>query len=173
MKRNIYLVGMMGSGKTSVGKILAERIEWGFVDMDETIEAVYKQSLESIHTLFGNSAITEMENSILMELSQGNQQVVACSAGIITNPKNIQLLKATGMIFCLEAPAEVLSQRIEFSKYRFLIEASGQSVLQEWLDDRMKLYQQSDVFISTDQHSAQQIATTIRKIAIDSGEYQL
>ncbi len=172
MKRNICLIGMIGSGKTSVGAILAERLEWGFVDMDETVEAVYQQTLEEIHSIYGENTIREMETKILLELTQGNHQVIACSDGIIREPRNLSLMNATGMIFCLEAPVKVLSQRIGNSKYQFMLQNDPQKTLQSWLEERKDLYRQSDFFLSTEGYEPSEVAKAVHKLAFDSGQIQ-
>ena len=170
--RNIFLIGMIGVGKSTVGKILAKKLEWGFIDMDETVEAIYDQSIEEIYNIYGESAFHDMEVKILQEISQGNHQVIACSEGIVKNPGNVALIKATGLLFWLEAPVETLVNRIKNSKYLFLFTGDKTKILKDWLAERATLYKQSDVLITTADHSPDDVAAAIRKIAFDSGKYQ-
>ena len=170
--RNIYLIGMVGVGKSTIGRILAEKLEWGFIDMDETVEAIYNQSIEEIYTLYGETGFHDMESKILQEVSQGSQQIIACSEGLVKNSFNLTLIKATGLLFWLEAPVETLVSRIQNSKYLFLFKDDKSKILRDWLREREKIYQQSDVLISTAKYSPEDIAAAIRKIAFDSSKYQ-
>lgn len=163
---------MVGVGKSTIGRILAEKLEWGFIDMDETVEAIYNQSIEEIYTTYGEAGFHDMESKILLEVSQGSHQIIACSEGMVKNPYNFTLIKTTGLLFWLEAPVETLVSRIENSKYLFLIKDNKSEILREWLRERKKIYQQSDVLISTADYSPEDIAAAIRKIAFESGKYQ-
>ncbi len=170
--RNIYLVGMVGVGKSTIGKLLSEKLEWGFIDMDEMVETIYNLTIEEIFNSYGETAFHDMENKILLEVSQGNQQIIACSEGMLKNTKNLSLVKVTGLLFWLEAPVETLVNRIKDSKYLFLLTDDHTKILQEWLTKRKDLYQQSDVIVSTAKYSPEEVAAAIRKIAFDSGKYQ-
>ncbi|MFH1852258.1 MAG: shikimate kinase [Candidatus Neomarinimicrobiota bacterium] len=172
MKRNIYLIGMIGVGKSTAAKILAERLEWGFIDMDETVEAIYNNTIREIYDIYGEQAFRDMESNLLQEIAQGNHQVVACTEGIVKNENNLALIKSSGMLFWLEAPVETLVNRIKQSKYLFLIEDDIAGFLKQWQAERETLYRQSDVFISTVQQTPDEVARAIHKIAFESDQYQ-
>jgi len=85
---NIYLVGMMGAGKTTVGRILARKLKYRFFDTDELIVRVANQSIAEIFDLEGEEAFRELETKVLGELSAYQNSVVATGGGIVTQSMN-------------------------------------------------------------------------------------
>lgn len=172
MKRNTYIIGPAGVGKSTVGKLLAEILEWGFIDLDETVEAIYRQSLEDIFAVYGPGTFQEMQSSVFNELAQGNHQVFTGNDALIVHGENFKLMKATGLVFCLEAAEATLNQRLDRRKYRFLAAEKYHEDLRHWLSDSSLFYSQADAIIVTDETSPRDIAHSIRKLLVDSGEYQ-
>ena len=90
--RNIYLIGMMGVGKSTVGRILANQLKWAFVDVNEMLEAIYNRPLSEISNTFGEESLRNMEGTMLQELSQGEHQVFACNSDAVLEENKLRTM---------------------------------------------------------------------------------
>jgi shikimate kinase len=108
---NIYLVGMMGAGKSTVGKLLADRLTYGFIDTDTTIEQVVGQKVSDIFQSVGEVEFRQIESQILAEISAYTKLVVATGGGIVVKRENWSHLQQ-GLVIWLDVPIEVLEQRV-------------------------------------------------------------
>lgn len=106
---NIYLIGMPGSGKTTIGKKLAERMNYRYIDLDEYIEQKACLFISEIFQMYGENYFRDLETNMLKELSELNNIVVACGGGIVVNKKNKALMK--GLVLYLTAPLAELERR--------------------------------------------------------------
>ncbi len=120
-KRNIVLFGFMGTGKTSVGKILAARLGMDFVDMDSIIEQRQKKPVSRIFAEDGEPAFRRLERELVVELSAGTGMVIATGGGVVLNRQNIDDFGATGLAVCLKAPPEEIFRRLEGDNTRPLL----------------------------------------------------
>jgi len=111
-KQNIYLIGMMGSWKSTVGKLLAERLERQFADTDNLLEETMKMSIPQIFKYLGEDRFRQEEALCLRAVSEQPEMVVATGGGIILTAENRSLLKTMGHTFFLKASPEVLAGRI-------------------------------------------------------------
>src|SRR5512136_2261829 len=108
---NIYLVGFMGSGKTSVGRRLAELLGWTFVDLDEEIEKRAGQSIPEIFRLRGEKHFRSLEREELERECRGSNTVIALGGGTFCSTENRETITRTGISVWLDAPIELLSAR--------------------------------------------------------------
>jgi len=112
----IYLVGFMGSGKTTVGEILANRLGWNFVDLDAEIEAEQKTTIPAIFDEQGEERFRQLETlairSQVKMVRGGRPSVLALGGGAFTRPENIELLTGHGVTVWLDCPLEVARQRV-------------------------------------------------------------
>ena len=166
--RNVYLIGMTGVGKSTVGKILANEFRWAFVDVNETIEAIYGRSLNEIFKTFGETSFSNMENTILQELSQGEHQVFACNCDSVLDAKKLQTMKKTGITIWLDARMPDLLERIGRMEEPAVPEGDPSKVILQMMEDRQNFYRQADIRIATDDVSpdatANQIIQVLRQI---------
>jgi shikimate kinase len=135
---NLVLTGIMGSGKSSVGRMLAVRLKLDFVDMDEVIEERYG----AITVLFerdGEDRFRDMETAMARELAGRDGLVISTGGGIIKRSENMEALKKNGLIFFLDRPAEVILKGLDVSN-RPLIRENPMK-LHEILKERYPLYQ--------------------------------
>ncbi|MCU0651540.1 MAG: shikimate kinase [Candidatus Omnitrophica bacterium] len=109
---NIYLVGFMGTGKTSVGYELAKKIKQQFIDLDSLIELREKKLIADIFAEKGEPYFRKVEKQALKEVAKEKGFVVATGGGIVINPENIKIMKETGMLICLSASPEVILKRV-------------------------------------------------------------
>lgn len=108
---NIYIVGFMGTGKTSVGKELARKNKLRFADLDELIELKERRTIPDIFAKSGEPYFRRAEYLALKEVAREKGFVVATGGGIVINPENIALMKETGKMVCLSATPEVILRR--------------------------------------------------------------
>lgn len=149
-KLSVFLIGMMGAGKTSVGQVLAERLGYRFFDTDVLIERVAGQSIPQIFADRGEQGFRRLESQVLSELSAYTQCAIATGGGIVTQPMNWSYLRH-GLIVWLDAPVEVLVQRLESDTTRPLLkEGDPAEKLRSLLATRMTLYRQADLQISAE-----------------------
>jgi shikimate kinase len=108
----IYLIGARGSGKTTVGRLLAARLGWSFVDMDDVIEAAAGKSIAEIFATAGESGFRDREAEALSQVASRPDHVIATGGGIVLRPDSRSRLCETGHCVWLTAPAETLWDRI-------------------------------------------------------------
>ena len=109
---NVVLTGFMGSGKTTVGRIVARDLGWTFVDTDEVIVARHGP-IERIFAERGEDAFRQIEQQVAAEVARAEQQVIATGGRMLLDPANADVLSATGRVFCLAAHADELVRRLQ------------------------------------------------------------
>jgi len=142
----IYLVGFMGSGKTTVGKMLAEELGWHFVDIDDDIEAKAGRTISEIFDADGEEAFREREHAAIAErvhmIESGRPSVVALGGGAFAQDENAGLLAANGVSIWLDCPLDLVKQRVANETHRPL--AKDPERLAELYDARRPSYQRAD-----------------------------
>lgn len=145
---NLYLIGMMGAGKTSVGQLLAQKLGYRFFDTDALIEQIAGQKINDIFATSGEEAFRELETQVLAEISAYTNLTVATGGGIISRQQNWSYLHH-GLIVWLDVPVELLLDRLSEDTTRPLLQDTDPSgKLQALLQQRQQLYAQADVRIS-------------------------
>lgn len=165
MKNNLVLIGFMGTGKTSLGKILAEKLGCAFVDLDQKIEQDAGITIPQIFELHGEKYFRELEKKVVAEISQRHGLVIATGGGTVTDEENLRLLKNSGMIVCLTTDAEEIFRRTERRGERPVLDG-GEDRLQtikKLLEQRQPFYAQADFTIDTTDWSPLQIMNEICK----------
>jgi len=109
--KNVYLTGFMGTGKTTVGRILAKKLNREFIETDEVIELREGSKIVDIFAKKGEGHFRELEKSLLGELSLKEDLIVSCGGGLICGEENLILLKKSGIVFSLTASAQIIYQR--------------------------------------------------------------
>jgi len=118
----IALWGFMGSGKTSVGKALAQKLNYEFVDTDELVAQRFGKPIPQIFAEDGEAAFRRMETQVLSELIQRQRIVLATGGGMPTVPENLALLRLNALNFYLRVPVEVLYERLATAQDRPLLQ---------------------------------------------------
>lgn len=111
--KNVILIGPRGCGKSSVGRAVAERLGWTFVDTDARVEARAGRSIRAIFAAEGEAHFRELEARIIEEVSQGAGQVIAVGGGAVLRASNRDALRRAGTCVWLTAPAEELHRRLQ------------------------------------------------------------
>jgi shikimate kinase len=136
----VYLVGMPGAGKSVVGRELAGRLGVPFLDLDERIEREAGVSVAEIFRRDGEAAFRALEAATLVEASRQDPSVVACGGGVVLEPANRITLRNTGVVVFLNAPLDLLRERVRPTAERPLIQQDGD--LERLLETREPLYRE-------------------------------
>ena len=144
---NVYLIGMMGAGKTTVGKLLAAQLGYRFMDTDAVIEQVTGLPVVELFAQSGEAAFRQMESQVLAELCAYMRLTIATGGGIVLKRENWGYLRH-GIVVWLDVPVEQLQTRLEADTTRPLLQdADPATRLQALLEQRQPLYAQADVHI--------------------------
>ena len=110
---NIVLTGFMGTGKSTVGKILAKKLKMGYVNTDEIIEEKEKKKISQIFEEDGEDYFRKKEREVIKDISKDNHQVIDLGGGAIIKEENLKDLRKNGLIICLTASLEEIMKRTE------------------------------------------------------------
>ena len=158
--RNLVLVGFMGSGKSSVGREIARRWEFRFVDTDTSIRHKYGKSVSDIFSSFGEPFFRDEENRTLQELQDSRDAVIATGGGIILQPRNHPLLRSLGVVIWLTASEEVIWQRVSRNQNRPLLQTRDpRGTISALMSTRYPLYGSiADITVETSGLTHQEVA---------------
>jgi len=164
-KGNIYIVGFMGTGKTSVGKGVAKKKKGQFVDLDELIESREKRCISDIFAKSGEAYFRKIEKQVLQKVAGEKNFVVACGGGIVMDKKNIKIMKESGIIICLTATPKAILERTSGYKHRPLLNVlDPKKQIELLLKMRSPFYAQADKTIDTSKISVKEVVSKIIKI---------
>jgi len=159
---NVALIGFMGAGKTSVGRLVAENLGFEFLDTDELIQARTGRTIADIFAKEGEPAFRALEKQVVQELSAREKTVISTGGGLPTNPENLAALKSYALVVCLWASPEKIWERVRNQSHRPLLHgADPQKKIRELLAVREPFYKQADVLINTDLRSVREAAQQI------------
>ena len=157
----VYLVGMPGSGKSTVGPELARRLGVPFVELDEQIERAAGVSVREIFERDGEARFRELEAAALVDAGSNDPSVISCGGGVVLEPANRVTLRATGEVVFLSVPLEVLRARVRPGAERPLIRSEGD--LDKLFLDREPLYREFAAHVVDARAAAEDVAAAIEK----------
>ena len=163
---NIFIVGPMGSGKSTVGKIISSELFLNFFDTDDEIEERTGASIDWIFDLEGEEGFRKRESEILEEMVKKNSIVLSTGGGIILSKANRELLSSRGTVFYLSTPISTQVDRTSKDKDRPLLKIGNPNeILAKLQEEREDLYKAvSDHIIDTENKSSQEVASEIIKV---------
>ncbi len=142
---NLFLIGMMGSGKSTVGQLLAEQLRYRFFDSDVLIERVAGEPVTEIFAHQGEATFRELESQVLGQLAAQTRSVIATGGGIILQPHNWSYLHH-GIVIWLDVAVEILVNRLQGDQTRPLLQQQDlRQRLNQLLGDRQHLYAHADL----------------------------
>jgi shikimate kinase len=139
--KNIVLVGFMGSGKTTVGRLLAEMTGLPLVDMDTLIEERAGKTINEIFAEEGEAHFRQLERTLVKELSGQEDQIISTGGGIVLNPDNITDFEGTGLVVCLLVDSQSVLDRVRHDSSRPLLAGDKEKKIVQLLESRLPLYQ--------------------------------
>lgn len=143
---NIYLIGMPGTGKTTIGKLLAKKLSYEFVDLDHQIEKDALMFIDEIFEQYGEKFFRELETKALKEVSTGTNKIISTGGGIVTIKENKNYMN--GLVIFIDTELDIIEERIQNDFPRPLLKTKTLSTLK---DERMLKYIFfADVIVSND-----------------------
>jgi shikimate kinase len=159
---NLALVGFMGTGKTSAGRLVAEILHFEFLDTDELIQAKTGRTIADIFANNGEPAFRALERDVVGDLAGRTKTVISTGGGLPVNAENLASLKNHALIVWLCASPDRIWERVRNQTHRPLLhDPDPQQKIRELLKQREPFYRQADVYINTDLRSAREVAQQI------------
>jgi shikimate kinase len=159
---NLALIGFMGTGKTSVGRLVAESLDFDYLDTDETIQSGTGRVISDIFKTDGETAFRALEERVVAELANRKKTVIATGGGLPTNPKNLDDLKKHSLVVCLWASPSKIWERVKSQSHRPLLhDPNPQEKIRDLLAAREPFYKQADVLLNTELRSLREVAQQI------------
>lgn len=160
--KNIILIGFMGVGKSSIGRMLADKIDYDFVDTDQLIEAKTKSTIKQLFFEKGEDYFRQVEAEVVEEVALNSKSVIATGGGVVLNPSNIVKLRQNGIIIHLNASNETIIKNLVNDKSRPLIyDGNMLERITTLLEERKYCYDCYDAQINVDGLTVEGINDTI------------
>jgi shikimate kinase len=157
--QNIALIGFMGTGKSSVGRLLADQLQFAFVDTDELIEQRAGKSISEIFAQDGEAAFRKHERRIVDELQKLKRAVISTGGGLGASEENLASLKPHALVVCLWASPQMIWKRVRTQTHRPLLQGDDpKSKIRKLLAVREPFYRQADVLVNTEVRSLKEVA---------------
>ena len=169
---NLYLVGFMGTGKSTVGRAVAHKLGFHMVDSDHEIERQQKKTIPEIFAQEGEAAFRAMERAFIEGGHTGERTVVSCGGGLVVQPGMLGMLQSQGVVVCLHASVETILARTSRQQNRPLLVAENpEERIRTLFAQRESIYRQSGTVILTESRPLMDIAGHVmrawRRDAVD------
>ena len=159
---NLALIGFMGTGKSSVGQLVADLMNFAFVDTDALIEEQSGHAIGDLFAAQGEPAFRAWEAKIVGDLSKLNRTVIATGGGLPINPANFNSLKSHSLLVCLWLSPEKIWERVRDQSHRPLLkETDPEAKIRSLLAERAPIYRQADVLINSGLRSLREVAVQV------------
>ena len=167
----IFLIGFMAAGKTTVGRLLAERLDWVFVDLDKVIEDEAGQTVADIFAAEGEAGFRKRETAALGEVAARRKVVVATGGGAPCSEENIEAMLAAGRVFWLDVAADEAVRRAGKTSGRPLLDGAADAVeaARKLLDARRPFYQRAHAGVVTMDQSPSEIVNELLQVSMVIG----
>jgi len=157
--RNLALVGFMGTGKSAVGRLVAQQLQFTFIDTDELIENEVGKSISEIFAQQGEAAFRKYERDVVKALCDRRDTVIAAGGGLVAEASNLASLKTHALVVCLWSSPETIWGRVRAQTHRPLLQTPDPlGKIRELLAQRTPAYRQADVQILTDFRTPKDVA---------------
>jgi shikimate kinase len=159
---NLALIGFMGTGKSSVGRLVAGMFRYTYLDTDQVIEARAGKTITDIFQQDGEKAFRDWEARIVEELTHRRETVISTGGGLPINENNLVRLKTHALVVCLWASPETIFERVRGHEHRPLLkDPEPLSKIRELLAVREPCYRKADVLVNTEWRSLHEVATHV------------
>ncbi|WP_040492892.1 shikimate kinase [Ilumatobacter nonamiensis] len=166
--RHLVLVGMMGAGKSSVGRVLARRLDRELFDSDEMIEARAGRTVREIWRDEGEPVFRQLETDVLGDaIAAEEPSIIAAAGGVVLSDENREVLKGSGAhVVWLLADVDLLLERVRNGMHRPLLDDDPEGTLRRMYEERSALYQDvADAIVSVDNRSVHDVAGAVLRCA--------
>lgn len=160
---NIFLIGFMGAGKSTIARTLQRELGFPLVEMDERIVQEQGMSINDIFAQYGEAHFREIESQLVVDLGKQEPSIVSCGGGVVVRPENTQNMKKSGRIVLLKASPETIFERVKNSTDRPILNGHmNVEYIAELMEKRRALYEEAaDITIQTDGKTREQICEEI------------
>ncbi|MCU0785756.1 MAG: shikimate kinase [Verrucomicrobia bacterium] len=156
--QNLALIGFMGTGKSSVGRLVADTLHFTFLDTDDVIEARAGKPITEIFAQEGEPAFRERECRLVEELARRDKTVISTGGGLPINPANLASLKSHALVVCLWTSPEQIFERVRHQTHRPLLnDPDPLGKIRSLLAAREPFYRQADVLVNTELRSVKEV----------------
>ncbi len=162
---NLYLVGFMGTGKTTVGRAVAQRLDFACIDSDQEIERATGRTISEIFAQAGEPAFRQMERDFVATGHPETRTVVACGGGLVVQPGMSEALHRRGVVICLHASVETILARTERQDNRPLLNvANREERVRALYAEREPIYRRAGTVILTDARPLRDIVAHVIRV---------
>ncbi len=162
---NIVLVGFMGTGKTSVGQKLAERLEMPLIDTDAVIKHDSGMTIAETFAQHDESYFRDLESAAICKVTALDNHVISTGGGVVLRRSNLEMLKCSSVVFCLTATPEEIWRRVGHEPHRPLLQAPDPlGKIQQMLTERAPYYARADYDIPTTGVSIEEVVDKIVEV---------
>lgn len=171
--KNIVLIGFMGTGKSTVGKILARRSGRTWVDIDLRVEEAKKMKVADIFEKEGEASFRSLEKDMIRQVARTANQVITTGGGAVLDADNLRALQNNGFLIALAATPETIYQRVKDSRHRPLLKGGDlMSELRRLMALRQPFYAKADRTFHTDGKTPSQVAAAIADVLEKEEEFE-
>lgn len=166
--KNIFLIGFMGCGKSTMARLLADELQLELVEMDETIEKEEQRSINEIFAADGEAYFRDLETGLITRIAEKGGMIVSCGGGAILREENVMQMKKNGCVVYLCATPETIYERVHKSTNRPLLNGNmNVPYIRELMEKRISKYEAAaDKIISVDGKSKHEILEEIKEIFV-------
>lgn len=163
--KNIILIGFMGTGKTSTGRALAQRLGFSFLDLDQKIEEAAGMTIPEMFERYGEAYFRAREREMAARVAKRRNTVVSTGGGTVKSRENMEALRAGGVVVCLQADVDTILQRTMAQGQRPVLdgrdEGDRRRAIEQLLQERAPLYAEADYAVDTSELSPLQVVDDI------------
>lgn len=159
---NLALIGFMGVGKSSVGRLVASQLNFQFVDTDDLVEEMAGRRIRDIFETDGEPEFRRLEREVVRSLETRRSTVISTGGGVILDAGNLESLNRHAAVFCLWAGVNVIFERVRHQSHRpLLADPDPESRIRELLAEREPFYRKADVLINTEWRTVSEVAAQV------------
>lgn len=169
-RNNIFLIGFMGVGKSSVARLLSKKTGFTQIEMDQVIVEQQDMAISDIFDEYGEKYFRRLELDLLKELQQKENQIISCGGGVVLQEENVEIMKSCGSIVLLTAEPETIYRRVKDSSHRPLLNGNMSiNYIKELMTEREEHYEAAaDIRVATDHKTIETIVDEVlHKLRLD------
>ena len=166
VSKNIFLIGFMGCGKSTIARRLSKELSADIVEMDETIEAEVGKSINEIFETHGETYFRDLESQLIERITLSGGAIVSCGGGAILRQENVDTMRKNGQIIYLSATPETIYERVRYSTNRPLLNGNmNVEYITSLMEKRLSLYKSAaDKTVFVDGKNIEEITQEIKSI---------